>query len=1445
MRRYIRRSVQLGVSAGLAFVFLALALPAAALQAVTVVRPNDPHGWLLIQEAPAASAVYEAGPLTPPAGAGSLRMTTADNAGRMLLYTTVFTGTRLADLTKLEYATFQSPANSNAAWAISLQLNVDYDLTDANAAWQGRLIFEPYMSGTPAPGGWQSWNALAGRWWASGAPGNTLCPQSTPCTWAQVRANWPNAGIQNNALSGLMFKAGGPWPGFVGNVDAFTIGVANSDQTFDFEPTEQCAALCYVSPQGNDANGGTSPADAKRTIQAGVNQVAAGGTVQIASGVYTESVTIAKDNLTLAGVTGASLLRSPTPGSGTGIALSGARSGVTIRGLSVSTFLDGLGMPTGPLSAITVEDSSFSNNARHGIWVQASPASNLAFRRITASNNDVAPCEPGPGRGLWLINGEKSGITIADSTFNNNCLVGVDISDGSVTGLSLTGNTVRGNGDAGLSVLGAQGPAANLVADNTVTDNGRFGIEVKNPRGQLTVRGNAVARTIPATDARDSAGIAVIRRGPGSLNADQPGPVVIADNTVSGYRRMATGATGDGFGIVAEGLSQTIIGNLVSGNDVGIQVQAGNPSANTQNTDFFDRGNGGAASATVSYNYLTGNGVGLRNVAGTAAVSAATPCNWWGAVSGPLGAANPGGLGQSLVNPTGPHMPWLVAGDDAAPAPGAQLPAAFAISAAGDVSAADNGFRRMANGIGCVVDNQTITLDGEFDWRLPAAAAAWATGVDGVPGNGDDDGILVPPGADGVTLTAASLGAATISGPGDLAAKNLESVLVFDGGPNQGWTISQLRIADFDLAIGMFSGAGGASAFDNTRIISNSIKIATDLNAVAAPADVNQNIGIHLSFGANQTVAGNRLEFAGDGVSAPNANATSVGLQSNTSGGAVYDGLVLARNQLVVTGAQSATPEVIFGLWENAHGHSSDIMVEGNSFTNLAAANDPARNAQRAFRITSHSSATSAVNYAGNTVDGANLGFQWLAGSDFSATRPIIMADNNLTNVGLGMLIQSNGRAAIQDGSVTNTGAAAGLGTGLEIQAGSAVTIADMSFSGLGQAVSASGQLGMNRIAVTGGRDGLLARDAAAVSLGDTAFAGQSGDYITLVNHAADLDGRLASFEGVTGRNMTAAQYAAVQAKIVDENDNPALGLVLLADPRIQVSPTSLAFAGTRGGAPTAAQSFAITGGAAARLEWAVAAPLYSPGGSGWLSCNPPLPASGVVTGTVTMACQALPGSLAAGVYTATLVVSSPSAPGVVTVEATFAVTAPSVVIAAAPLAVQESGPTTDTYRLRLGAAPSAPVTLTLSAAGGQVELSVDGGQTFGASRQVGWTAAGWQTERTIVVRAIDDTAIEGPHSAAISSAVATGSASEYLGLAIDPVAVAIADNDPLAVTALAGNNQQAIVNTAFGTALQVRVLDAAGQPAAGVTVTFAAPASGASGLFANGQASATAVTGA
>ena len=129
--------------------------------------------------------------------------------------------------------------------AAALQLDVDADVTDSNTGYQGRLVYEPYYTHTVDAGQWQHWNTLDdstngtwGNWWFSNGTlaSASGCSISKPCTWSQVLAAYPNAGI----LGATFFKAGSFWPGFVGNVDAFTFGTASGSETFDFEPVGTC-----------------------------------------------------------------------------------------------------------------------------------------------------------------------------------------------------------------------------------------------------------------------------------------------------------------------------------------------------------------------------------------------------------------------------------------------------------------------------------------------------------------------------------------------------------------------------------------------------------------------------------------------------------------------------------------------------------------------------------------------------------------------------------------------------------------------------------------------------------------------------------------------------------------------------------------------------------------------------------------------------------------------------------------------------------------------------------------------------------------------------------------------------------------------------------------------------------------------------------------------------
>ena len=164
-----------------------------------------------------------------------------DPADGLALSGAVFDGAvTLGDIEAWSYGTYRQSGGD--AEAISLQLNVDYDATDTDGSWQGRLVFEPYYSATVETGVWQTWDVLAQEgWWATGSPDNSVCPISDPCTWDEVVAAFPNAVIRaEQALDGapalVNFKAGSGWTDFVGNVDGFTVTVAGETTEVNFQP---------------------------------------------------------------------------------------------------------------------------------------------------------------------------------------------------------------------------------------------------------------------------------------------------------------------------------------------------------------------------------------------------------------------------------------------------------------------------------------------------------------------------------------------------------------------------------------------------------------------------------------------------------------------------------------------------------------------------------------------------------------------------------------------------------------------------------------------------------------------------------------------------------------------------------------------------------------------------------------------------------------------------------------------------------------------------------------------------------------------------------------------------------------------------------------------------------------------------------------------------------
>lgn len=245
----MRKIFTLPLAALVALVASAIAI-ASTGSATTVVYPGHESGWAAQSStcgAPQTSSQsFVTGPATPPLGVGSRQFTIGPNGDSEEDYRqSGYAGTPLTSLTALSYSTLVQVPGSGGQ-ANYLILNVD---TNGDGLTDDLLFFEPtFQNGTyggdPVPnqgnvvvGSWQTWDALHGGWWSLNA--GTYGPPLT--TLASYAAANPGAKIINSAsgLGGVRVVAGcglGDWDNFVGNADAFTIGVNGSSTTYDFEP---------------------------------------------------------------------------------------------------------------------------------------------------------------------------------------------------------------------------------------------------------------------------------------------------------------------------------------------------------------------------------------------------------------------------------------------------------------------------------------------------------------------------------------------------------------------------------------------------------------------------------------------------------------------------------------------------------------------------------------------------------------------------------------------------------------------------------------------------------------------------------------------------------------------------------------------------------------------------------------------------------------------------------------------------------------------------------------------------------------------------------------------------------------------------------------------------------------------------------------------------------
>ena len=254
--------------------------------------PGAPPQFFFQQEGATGSGAFVTGPATPPLGIGSAQLT-IDSTGREILATRRYAGTRLADITALQYSAY---TNRTDGLTITLQFDVDYDLSDANGAFQSRLVYEPAAQAIPVTANtWQAFDTLAGRFYSSSTsssnPGFAAgCTQAAPCTRQQLLAAFPNVGILGGpgaSFPGAVYlRAGGPFAGgMVANTDNLVVGVNGNTTAFDFEPSPPTVSISDATAV-TEGNAGQTTATFTIT-QSVVSQLDTTVTVNTANGTAT------------------------------------------------------------------------------------------------------------------------------------------------------------------------------------------------------------------------------------------------------------------------------------------------------------------------------------------------------------------------------------------------------------------------------------------------------------------------------------------------------------------------------------------------------------------------------------------------------------------------------------------------------------------------------------------------------------------------------------------------------------------------------------------------------------------------------------------------------------------------------------------------------------------------------------------------------------------------------------------------------------------------------------------------------------------------------------------------------------------------------------------------------------------------------------------------------
>jgi hypothetical protein len=234
------------------------------------------RNWVLYTRN-AGNGTFRTGPGAPPSGVGSFEMVTPSPAGtdKATLFNYDHIGTKLADIDKMGYATYQSSA-AVPVQLPSINIQVDINGGSFNPGEFTTLVFEPVYNPDQGPivsNTWQTWDTFNGGnaiWWSTRSiPG--VCATACYVTWDAIIAANPNATI----LGGYGINQGSGSPALTASSDVLTIGSNGDCITYDFEPyrvattKEQCKNGGYNGLNRADGSSFKNQGDCMQYVNTG------------------------------------------------------------------------------------------------------------------------------------------------------------------------------------------------------------------------------------------------------------------------------------------------------------------------------------------------------------------------------------------------------------------------------------------------------------------------------------------------------------------------------------------------------------------------------------------------------------------------------------------------------------------------------------------------------------------------------------------------------------------------------------------------------------------------------------------------------------------------------------------------------------------------------------------------------------------------------------------------------------------------------------------------------------------------------------------------------------------------------------------------------------------------------------------------------------------------